>query len=155
MPDSEAKRRVLTIRGRTGAVLVMNLIREENAEDVSTFFKEELHLGARSQVECVASDCPSGKLHNALASVCPAFKALYLDPVHLVIVYHTAFWHKSTPGIAALRRILAKFSLVDRNSGLVLWWEVCSAWLNTCGSKAMCVGDCVMRSGTVRKAWGV
>ena len=120
MPDSEAKRRVLTIRGRTGAVLVMNLIREENAEDVSTFFKEELHRGARSQVEYVASDCPTSKLHNALAGVCPAFKALYLDPVHLVIVYHTAFWHRSTPGIAVLRRLQAKFSQVVKNLGPIL-----------------------------------
>ena len=36
--DAEAKRRVLTLRGRTGAVLAMKPIKTEPAEDIKGFF---------------------------------------------------------------------------------------------------------------------
>ena len=113
--DAEAVRRVLTVRGRTGAVVVMDVVRDETAADVSDYFMEKMHAGARAQVEYIAADNPSPKLHRSMAACCPRFKALYLDPVHVVIVYHTAFWHQWTPGQAVLRRIQAKFSKVDRS----------------------------------------
>ncbi len=122
--DEEALRRVLTIRGRTGAVLAMAPIRSEGAADIRDFFMGRLPEDVRNQIEYVASDQPSVVLHAHLAECCPSFKALYLDPVHLVIVYNTAMWRKSTPGQVALRRMQDKFNKVDDGIASDSWGQI-------------------------------
>ena len=111
--DDEALRRVLTVRGRTGAVLMTQLVRTEGGEDVAQAFLVGVDSAIRDQVECVASDQPSSALFRSLKTACPRLKCLYLDSVHVVIVYKTTFWHKRTPGQEMLRRLQAKFQRVD------------------------------------------
>ncbi len=75
----------------------------------------------REQVRYLASDQPSAVLHRRLESACPGLRGIYLDEVHLVIVYHEAFWRKSSPGQAALRRVQAKFNRIDPAKAAEHW----------------------------------
>ena len=74
--DSEAKRRILTIRGRTGGVLVLNPVVSEASEHVKDLLLAEAHGPARSPVEFVASDQPSASLHDHLKLVTPSRRAV-------------------------------------------------------------------------------
>ena len=91
--DGEAKRRVVTVRGRTGGVLVVKPIVSEAAEHLGTALTSMVSEEVRQQVRYVAFDNPSGHLWTTLqGSTFPNLEAIYLDPVHLAIVYQTAFW---------------------------------------------------------------
>ena len=114
--DDQALRRVLTVRGRTGAVLLTDLARSEAAADIAEVFLKAVPKQVLEQVEGVASDQPSSVLFEELRVVCPRMQCLYLDSVHIVIAYNTSFWHKSTPGQVVLRRMQAKFQKVDPTS---------------------------------------
>ncbi|CAE7796366.1 unnamed protein product [Symbiodinium sp. CCMP2592] len=98
--DESAYRRVLTVRGRTSAVLAMVAVPNEKAEEVR-------------QIQCVAADNASLKLYAELARILPNLQALCLDPIHLAIVYEYATWRKKTQGARFLRKILQKFISVD------------------------------------------
>ncbi len=119
--DTRALRRVLTIRGRTGAPLCMTPVRGEAADDVTACMKAHVKAAALRQITWIASDQPSGHYYEALKEVCPNLECLFLDPVHLVIVYDQAFWRKRTPGQTLLRRIQAKFNGVDYNMSADVW----------------------------------
>ena len=119
--DEHAKRRILTVRGRTGAVLCMQAIRSEAADDLKDFWIEHIPANIRNQVEYVASDQPSLAMLTRLSEVLPSLKALYLDEVHLCIVWSVAFWRKSSPGQQALRRVQAKFNKVDTATPVEQW----------------------------------
>ena len=119
--DDEAKRRVLTVRGRTGACLVMAPTLSESSIDVMNLFVQHVGAHVRGQVEFVASDQPSPALHTALRTAFPNLQAVYLDEVHLPIVYNIAFWRKSSEGQKALRRVQAKFNRLDMATPLPHW----------------------------------
>ena len=119
--DDEALRRVLTVRGRTGAVLAMQLIKGEDAIEVASALEHALPAFGRTQVRYVMSDSPTVKLLRALQKVFPNLHGLALDPVHLAIVYEYAQWRKRTPGSKALRQLLAKVSHVDFSKGELSW----------------------------------
>jgi len=119
--DSEAKRRILTIRGRTGGVLVMNPVLSEASEHIKDLLFAEVPGSVRLQVEFVASDQPSAALYDHLKLVCPSLRAVYLDEVHLCIVWNLAFWRKSSPGQKVLRRVQAKFNRVDMDTPVEHW----------------------------------
>ena len=85
--DTDSLRRVLTVRGRTGAVLAMLPVSSEKAEVVSMALGEALPAAGLQQVECVASDAASLKLYTQLRRVMPGLQCLALDPIHLSIVY--------------------------------------------------------------------
>ena len=82
--DDHAFRRVLTARGRTGAVLGMCAMASEKAEDVSA---EMLPADGLGQVQFLSSDCASTKLYAELKCMMPNLQCLALDPIHLCIVY--------------------------------------------------------------------
>ena len=84
--DSEAKRRILTIRGRTGGVLVLNPVVSEASEHVKDLLLAEVPGSVRSQVEFVASDQPSAALYDHLKLVSPSLRALYLYDAQICIV---------------------------------------------------------------------
>jgi len=119
--DSEAKRRILTIRGRTGGVLVMHPVVSEASEHIKDLLFAEVPGSVRSQVEFVASDQPSAALYDHLKLVFPSLRAVYLDEVHLCIVWNVAFWRKSSPGQKVLRRVQAKFNRVDMDTPVEQW----------------------------------
>ena len=83
--DAVALRRLLTIRGRTGAVLMMHPLQSESSEQIvaamqQNFIAEQLH-----SVRYVGTDSPSEKLFTQLRNICPNLRALMLDPIHLAI----------------------------------------------------------------------
>ena len=75
------------MRGRTGAVLGMIAISSEKAPEICLALSEVLPAQGLAQVECVASDSASLKLHAELKSIMPNLQYLMLDPIHLSIVY--------------------------------------------------------------------
>ena len=85
--DDAAYRRVLTVRGRTSAVLAMSAMQTERAEDVRAALADALPPAGLQQVQCVAADNASLKLHTELVRIMPNLHALCLDPIHLSIVY--------------------------------------------------------------------
>lgn len=90
--DSDSLRRVLSIRGRTGAVLGMIPLPAENAEHVATAIQTNLSNTAKAQVRFIACDNPSAKLWESLCTVLPNLEIMCLDPVHLPIVYEYSTW---------------------------------------------------------------
>lgn len=99
----------------------MRPIKSEASEDVCSFFLTEIPAEVREQVQFVASDQPAGVLMDRLKDVLPNLRAVYLDEVHLCIVWQVAFWRKSSPGQRALRRVQAKFNKVDYATPLAQW----------------------------------
>ncbi len=124
IPDVEAKRRVLTIRGRTGACLSMGSVAGEGADDIAEWLRLNVSADALAQIETMASDQPSRYLLVTLQRVCPNLRCLYLDPVHLVIVYNQAFWRKRTPGQRILRVMQAKFTKTDYSKPVSAWGRI-------------------------------
>jgi hypothetical protein len=106
--DDVALRRLLTVRGRTGAVLLIHPIVGETAHCIVEAFSKHFTSQALAQVRYVASDAPSGRLHTALQQACPSLQCVALDPIHLAIVYEYAQWHKRTVGSRWLRTLLTK-----------------------------------------------
>ena len=72
IPDGEALRRVLTVRGRTGAPLLMELILEENSDCVATCFRKECSTDVLNSIQSIASDAPS----NAFQIYVPSMSKL-------------------------------------------------------------------------------
>ena len=85
--DDEALRRVLTVRGRSGAVLGTRAVPSEKAEDIRIALAEMLPAEGLRQVQCLSSDSASIKLYTELKCVMPNMQCLALDPIHLSIVY--------------------------------------------------------------------
>ena len=70
-PDSEAKRKVLTVIGRTGATLALKTILSENAEDIRGAFQEEFKEERLSQCRYLMSYCPGRELWKQMKKVLP------------------------------------------------------------------------------------
>ena len=107
--DASSLRRVITLRGRTGAVLGMVPAGGESAEELARCFTCALSDAARRQVQFVASDEPSPKLHTQLRQVLPNMLALALDPTHTPMRYEQANGGRKTKASMLLRSIMAKF----------------------------------------------
>lgn len=108
--ERESIRRVITVRGKTGAVVAMFGAPGESSTDIRTGLEQHLPDKALRQVKFVATDCPSAKLFRELKQTLPHLECLCLDPVHLAMHYESASGRKKTKGSAALRTCLAKFS---------------------------------------------
>ena len=119
--DDVAWRRLLTIRGRTGAVLLLHPLQNESADQVVDALAQNLSADQLRAVVHVGTDQPSEKLFNQLKAVCPSMRSLGLDPIHLAIVYEFGFWNKHSPGSKQLRRILKKCISIDADLGQDQW----------------------------------
>jgi len=119
--DASSYRRLLTVRGRTGGVLLMQPVREEKTVCIEECMASCLPLEGLAQVRFAFSDDPSTALFQGLKRVCPSLEYLALDPTHLAIVYEYATWRKRTAGSRLLRVIMAKFSKVDRTLSGRTW----------------------------------
>ena len=114
VPDVDAKRRVLTLAGRTGAALGVFLTKDEGSDEIAGALAARWSAACRSQTASVASDQPSSALFRALRGSCfPNLLFLGLDPVHLPITYEETHWRKKTVGSRLLRILMAKFTKVD------------------------------------------
>ena len=120
--DDVAWKRLLTVRGRSGAVLLLHPLQSEKSEDIVSALDEGFSHQQLGSILYVATDCPSAKMYNDLKRLCPRLKTLMLDPVHLAIVYEYGHWNKRTPGPKTLRRILKKTCAVDHSIDRTSWF---------------------------------
>ena len=119
--DEHSLRRVLTIRGRTGAVLGMVPVPSEESPKIKESLRNLFSNQALFQVRYLATDNPSPKLFRELKEICPNLSCLSLDPVHLAIVYEYAQWGKKTAGSKVLRCLLHKMNQVAPNMRSSSW----------------------------------
>ena len=119
--DDTAWRKLLTVRGRSGAVLMMKPVISERTEDVCEAFLQDFSSSALNMIRFVATDCPSSKFFDGMRDICPNLEGMCLDPIHLAIVYEYAQWNKRTPGSKQLRRVLHKIICVSDGLSVETW----------------------------------
>eukprot|EP00439_Symbiodinium_sp_Y106_P000088 s4863_g1.t1 len=119
--DDVAWRRLLTVRGRTGAVLMMHPLQNESSEQLVDALSQHFSVEQLRAVVHIGTDSPSEKLFKQLKEICPSMQSLILDPIRLAIVYEYGFWNKKSPGSKQLRRILKKCTAVDDDLGRDCW----------------------------------
>jgi hypothetical protein len=119
--DAEALRRIITVRGRTGAAVGIWLAQSEDADVIAAMFTKNFSVLQLQQVTTLASDCPSPRLYRVLLAVLPNLLFLILDPVHLCINFNTAHWKKKTYAERVLRIIMHKFNKVDHTKTAAYW----------------------------------
>ncbi|CAK0814298.1 unnamed protein product, partial [Prorocentrum cordatum] len=78
--DTAAKRRILTVRGRTAAVAGMWPIASEAARNIKEMLQMRLPQAALDQRRSIARDEPSGELGGQLLQICKNLTWLCLDP---------------------------------------------------------------------------
>ena len=122
--DAVAWRRLLTVRGRTGAVLMMQPIQNESSEQIVQALKDNFSDEQLMSIRHIGTDSPSEKLITKLREVCPNLRSLMLDPIHLAIVYEYGFWNRKSSGSKQLRRILRKCIAVDASLPAKYWHNV-------------------------------
>lgn len=103
-------RRVITVRGRTGAVLAIWPAQGESAAVLTELFRAKLTTEMLAKVRFVAHDDPSALLYRSFRDIMPNLRMLCLDTVHLPMVYEYGFWRSRTAGSSLLRRIMGKFT---------------------------------------------
>lgn len=119
--SKEVVHRVLSIRGRSGSVLGLAPAKDESASQIAECLHCALSDTGLEQVEHIATDSPSLKLHTTLAAICPRFRGLSLDPTHAAMRYEQASFGRRTAGSSLLRSFMAKFSGHDRNIAGDIW----------------------------------
>ena len=112
--DEEAKRRVLTVLGRTSAPVATCLIGTEKATEFAGALATELDEEYRAQTTSASTDSPSQEQYTRLKEVLRNLRNSSADPIHPVITYEVAHYRKKTEGSARLRHMMHKFCKVDR-----------------------------------------
>ena len=123
MPEASHLRKLVTVRGRSGAVLALRLVREESADEIAAQVLNCFSEEQRQQVKFVGVDNPSRAMHVAFKAVFPSLVCLFLDAVHLAMNYEKGHGGRRSPGSVALRRVLAKFSAVDPALPATTWGD--------------------------------
>ncbi|CAE7517211.1 SEL1L2, partial [Symbiodinium sp. KB8] len=108
LSPEEAIHTIVTVRGRSGAVVGFWPLLSEKAEHLQEAFTRNLPRKALEQVECLATDAPSPHLFSVLQEILPCLQALCLDPVHLAIKYEYGTGRHRTKGASTLRALLSK-----------------------------------------------
>ena len=119
--DEESFYRVISIRGRTGAVLGLVPSQGERSNQLCSCLRQALPDRALLQVQHIATDSPSNRLFQDLREVCPNLSGLSLDPTHGAMHYEQATNGRKTKGSSLLRRLLAKFSASDPQITENIW----------------------------------
>jgi len=110
LPLEEAKIAVCTGRGRTGALLLAQLVGAEGAIDYAGALTKQFTPSQLAQIVHIGVDDPSRRLYIILKEKCPNLESLSLDPIHPVMMFEQAQWGKKTAGSRFLRQIIGKFS---------------------------------------------
>ena len=131
--DELAWRRLLTVRGRTGAVLMMQPLQNESAEQIVDALVQHFSVEQLGSVVHIGTDSPSEKLFTQLKVICPSMRSLLLDPIHLAIVYEYGFWNKKKSGIQATSSHTQKDYICGHQAGsgllgCILRWYECSSF---------------------------
>ncbi|OLP91613.1 hypothetical protein AK812_SmicGene26674 [Symbiodinium microadriaticum] len=86
--DMNSVYKLLTVRGRSNAVLALRGIKSEASALVADALSSSFSSSQRLQVSHIASDdCPSPEMLANLKTVCPNLRSLPLDAMHIVMVY--------------------------------------------------------------------
>ena len=121
LSPEEAIHTIVTVRGRSGAVVGFWPLLSEKAEHLQEAFTRNLPQKALEQVECLATDAPSPHLFSVLQEILPCLQALCLDPVHLAIKYEYGTGRHRTKGASTLRALLSKFNATDARLDTWQW----------------------------------
>jgi hypothetical protein len=97
-PDSKSKYRILTVRGRSAAPLMLRPVYSEAMHLVAEALVAELPATALRQVQHVALDDVKGGAWDALRAQLPSLRYVSLDPTHLLMMYKGAHWKRTTEG---------------------------------------------------------
>ena len=100
----EETHKVLTVRGRTSAVLACVPIRDEASSDIVKALKHGLPDKGLQQVRFCCVDNASEELWRSLRSVMPNLQCICLDTQHLVMKHKSSNGHKQSPGSQILQR---------------------------------------------------
>jgi len=119
--DSESKRKVLTIKERTGFVVLMKPMRDEKDSTIAETMGASMSPASLRQVQQIFCDDPSQNLWQETRNCMPNLMSLSLDTTHLAMVYEYATWRRRTPGSRALRRVMVKFNQVDTSMRPDTW----------------------------------
>eukprot|EP00435_Cladocopium_sp_Y103_P041761 s1353_g11.t1 len=122
--DAEAVHRVISIRGRSGAVLGLLPAKDESAEELLRCLQDVLPANALGQIQHIATDAPSRKLHSHFANVLPQFQGLSLDPTHAAMRYEQGTFGRKTSGSVLLRSFMEKFTARATATGGNLWGPI-------------------------------
>ena len=109
----EACTRVVTLRGRSGAVLGMEPVHSESGADLRACLLKALPEEALQQVQHVATDNPSKQLLEDLRVACPKLTGVSLDPTHTAMKYEQALGGRKSAGSSLVRSLMAKFCSHD------------------------------------------
>ena len=104
---------VVTVRGRTGCVLLMCPAASEDARAIADCMRGSLPGGGLRQTRVVFTDDPSAHLLSTLQNIMPSLEVVCLDPVHLCMTFEYGTYRKRTRASTVLRMIMQKFSAVD------------------------------------------
>lgn len=91
MAESQNLRRVVTIRGRSGAVLGLRMVREESADIVTHELLRSFDRRYLDQIRFLGVDNPSGAMFQLFNKILPSLECLFLDSTHLAMNYEKAF----------------------------------------------------------------
>lgn len=122
--QDDAYSRVISVRGRTGAVLALEPSQGEAGLHVAACLQKCLPPEGLQQVEHMATDLPSRKFLTDVRSVCPNLKILSLDPTHTAMKYEQALGGKKSQGSSLMRQLLVKFTTHDANVQGNIWGPV-------------------------------
>ena len=115
---------VLTCRGRTNAVLVMDAISGDDSDNVARSLASNLDASALAQIQYVSVDNPSERYWQSLRAICPNLQVMSLDPTHLAMTFEYASSRRRTAGSKALRAVLQKLNAVDVDANADLWGPI-------------------------------
>ncbi|CAE7208891.1 unnamed protein product, partial [Symbiodinium natans] len=119
--DSEAAYKLLTVRGRTNAVVGLCGVRSEGSPVISTALASLLSPSQRAQVIHIASDAPSVELLATLKNTFSNLQSLGLDAMHIVMVYEQNFSNKKTTGSRWLATVMNKFRNIQAGCPAAAW----------------------------------
>ena len=117
--ESERRRKVLTVRGLTGAVLLLSCVREESADEMAQALQKGISTDHRQRVKFVATDKPSSKMFVVLKQALPNLQCLNLDTVHVSMRYESAIVCSKSARSFMLRRLMSKFTCVPSALSIV------------------------------------
>lgn len=90
IPDDEAKRRVLTVLGRSSSVIVSTTVKDEAAPNLAGALLASLSLKEREQITTVRSDAPGAILLAGLREVVDVSGWLLME---LCLIQQNTFSH--------------------------------------------------------------
>ena len=94
IPDKKAKRRILSILGRTGAPIGLELVKGEDSGAILDAVNNVIPEEYRGQVQSASFDQCTRQLHLACQEKFPNYWCMMLDTVHPAITYEHAFFKK-------------------------------------------------------------